>query len=251
MAKLTGKIALITGGTTGIGRATAELFHAEGATVIVTGANDATITHARTLFGNKVEVIKSDAASITDIVALVDHIKERYGHLDILFVNAGVASFAPLNAVDEALFDRQFNINVRGAFFLMQKASAIMTDGGTIIITSSIAGVSATAMASVYSATKAAVRAFGRSLAGELAPRNIRVNTISPGPIDTPIFGKFNLPQEAIDGFAKSITQAVPLKRFGQPSEIAKVALFFASDDSSYVTGTELFVDGGIVEAHS
>jgi NAD(P)-dependent dehydrogenase (short-subunit alcohol dehydrogenase family) len=246
MAKLDGRIALITGGTSGIGHATAKLFEREGAHVIVTGRNPATVAEARESLGAGIEVIQSDGSDVTAIRALFEGIKARHGRLDIAFVNAGIAHFAPIAAVDEAFFDRQFSLNVRGAFFTMQQAVAIMPDGGSIILTASVAGVKGMENASVYSATKAALRSFGRTFAGELAPRRIRVNTVSPGPIETPIFGKMGLPPEVAEGVGQAMQAMVPLKRFGTAAEVASAVLFLASDDGAFVTGVDLLVDGGI-----
>lgn len=200
MTKLNGKIALITGGTTGIGAATAKLFQAEGATVVVTGANPTTAETARAELPG-VEVMVSDQADTAAGRALVDHVRARHGRIDILFVNAGIARFSPLEGVDEAFFDAQFNINVRGLYFMVKHAAPAMPDGGAIILMASTAASQGSANMSVYAATKAAVRSFGRTIAGELASRNIRVNTVSPGPIETPIFGKSGLNQQQIDGF--------------------------------------------------
>lgn len=247
MSKLNGKIALITGGTSGIGAATAKRFQAEGATVMVTGSNPATLETARqTLHG--IEVIASDAGDTTATKSLIDGIQAKHGKIDVLFVNAGIARFAPLSAVDEAFFDAQFDINVRGAYFVIKHAAPIMSEGGSIILTSSTAGVSGGDAMSVYAASKAAVRSFGRTFAAEFAPRRIRVNTISPGPIETPIFGKVGLTAEQLAGFAEGMIARIPLKRIGQAEEVAAAALFFASDESSFTTGAELFVDGGMVE---
>ena len=247
MGKLDGKIALITGGTTGIGAATAKRFQAEGATVIVTGSNPATLQAARQELAG-IEIIGSDAADPAAAKALVDTVVAKHGRIDVLFVNAGIAKFAPSEMVDEALFDLQFNINVRGAFFVIKHAALAVPDGGSIILTASVAGVLGSPGATVYGATKAALRSFGRTFAGELAPRRIRVNTISPGPIETPIFGKVGMTAQQQAEFVKGAAAGNPMKRFGQPEEIASVALFFASDDSSYVTGAELFVDGGMTQ---
>ena len=220
MAKLDGKIALTTGGTTGIGAATAKLFQAEGATVIVTGSSAKTVQTARTDLPG-IEVVVSDQADTAASKALVDQVKAKHGRIDILFVNAGIGAFSPLESVDEASFDRQFNINVRGAFFIIKHAAPVIPDGGAIVLTASTAASSGLAGASVYSATKAALRSFGRTLAAELAPRNIRVNTVSPGPIETPIFGKTGLTQEQIQGFKDHITSQVALKRIGTSEEVA------------------------------
>lgn len=209
MPKLSGKVALITGGTTGIGAATAVLFQAEGATVIVTGQSSKSAEAARAAMPS-VEVIVSDQGDPAAARSLVDQIKEKHGRIDVLFVNAGIGHFAPLEAVDEAFFDRQFNINVRGLYFVTKHAAPAIPDGGAIIFTGSTAGSSGGANMSVYSATKAAVRSLSRTLAAELAPRKIRVNTLSPGPVETPIFGKTGLNQEQIDGFIAGMRERVP-----------------------------------------
>ncbi len=247
MSKLDGKVALISGGTTGIGAATAKLFQAEGATVIATGSNPDTLEAARTALPG-IEVVASDAGDVAAIRTLVDAIASRHRRIDVLFVNAGIFRVAPASEVDEATFDLLFNINVRGAFFLLKHAMPVLSDGGSVILTSSVAGVSGQGGMSVYSATKAALRSFGRTFASELAPRRIRVNTISPGPIETAIVGKAGLPAEQLDGLMEQILAAVPLGRVGQSEEVAKAALFLASDDSSFTTGAELFVDGGIAD---
>ena len=247
MAKLANKVALITGGTTGIGAATARRFQAEGATVVVTGSNHTTLDIARREMGG-IDVVQSNAGDTAATKALVDEVVSRHGRIDVLFVNAGVARFAPSSAVDEDFFDAQFDINVRGAFFVMKHAAPVMTDGGSIIITASVAGSSAGEGYAVYAATKAAVRSFGRTFAFELAPRRIRVNTISPGPIETPIFGKVGIPTDQLAGMMEGMTTQIPLKRIGRADEVAAAALFFASDDSSFTTGAELFVDGGMME---
>ncbi len=247
MAKLDGKIALITGGTSGIGAATARRFQSEGAKVIVTGSNPKTLEAARHELSG-IDVISSDAGDAAATKVLIDQVQSRYGRIDVLFVNAGIAKFSPSADVDEAFFDAQFNINVRGAYFVIKHAAPVITDGGSIILTSSVSGVLGGGGQTVYGATKAAIRSFGRTFAAELAPRRIRVNTISPGPIETPIFGKTGLTAEQLAGFTESLMTTIPLKRVGQPQEIAAAALFFASDESSYTTGAELFVDGGMVD---
>lgn len=248
MGRLSGKIALITGGTTGIGLATAKLFVAEGATVIVTGRNQETLHQAKKILGPAVDVIAADAADLEQITNLFAQVKERHPCIDALFVNAGVAKFAPAEQVTPEFFDYQFNINVRGVFFTVKEAIPLLSDGGAILLTSSIAGDGGMPTTSVYAATKAAVRSFGRTLAAELAPRRIRVNTVSPGPIATPIFDKLGLSSEQTAGFSSSMTENNPLKRFGQPEEVAQAALFLLSDASSYTTGSELLVDGGAGE---
>jgi len=242
--KLKNKIAVITGGTSGMGAATAKRFHAEGATVIVTGSNLTSVEAARKAMP-EVEAITSDAGNPAAAKALVDHVQAKHGRIDVLFVNAGIARVAPLTAVDETLFDLLFSVNVRGPYFLLKHAVPIVPDGGSIILTSSIGAVQGMPGLSVYSATKAAISSFGRSLATEMASRRIRVNTIMPGPINTPIGGKMGLTPEQMAGFAQMI-QKVPLGRAGESEEIAAAALYFASDESKFTTGTELRVDGGL-----
>lgn len=239
--KLDKKVVLIAGGTTGIGAATARLFQAEGATVIVTGSSAKTVQAAKpTLPG--VEVLVADQADTQASKGLVDQIKARYCRIDVLFVNAGVGKFATLDVADEAHFDYIFNINARGLYFMVKHAAPAIPDGGAILFTGSTAGSKGGPGMSVYSASKAAVRSLARTFAAELAPRNIRVNVISPGPIETAIFEP--MPQDVKAKFASMI----PMGRFGQPREIATAALFLASGDSSFITGTELFVDGGTAQ---
>jgi NAD(P)-dependent dehydrogenase (short-subunit alcohol dehydrogenase family) len=244
MSKLAGKIALITGGTSGMGAATAKLFQAEGATVIATGSSADSVATARSALPG-VEVTLSNAGDPTAAKQLVGQIKARHGRIDILFVNAGIARVAPIEAVDEALFDKLFSVNLRGPYFLLKYAVPVLSDGASIILTSSGGAVKGMPGLSVYSATKAALRSLGLTLAAELAPRAIRVNTITPGPIDTPIGGKMELSADQAAGFAQMI-EKLPLHRPGLPEEIAAAALYFASDDSKFTTGAELRVDGGM-----
>jgi NAD(P)-dependent dehydrogenase (short-subunit alcohol dehydrogenase family) len=241
---LKNKIALITGGTSGMGAATAKRFLAEGATVVVTGSSEASAEAARKEMPG-VEVLVSDAGDPHAAKALIDHVREKHRRIDVLFVNAGIARIVPVVAVDEALFDKIFSVNLRGPYFLVKHAIPVLSDGGSIILTSSIGAVKGMPGLSVYSASKAALHSLGLNLAAELAPRAIRVNTITPGPIDTPIHGKMELTDEQMAGMAH-MTERIPLRRKGQPEEIASAALYFASDESGFTTGTELRVDGGM-----
>jgi len=238
MGKLQGKVAVITGGTTGIGLATAKLFVREGAYVFITGRRQKELDEAVKAIGSNASGVQGDVAKLADLDRLYDAVRAR-GRVDIVFANAGVAEMAPLESVTEEHFDKLFNINVRGTLFTVQKALSLMNDGGSIILTGSIAGVKGTPAFGVYGATKAAIRLLVRTWTAELKDRHIRSNVISPGPIDTPIVGE--LPPDAVAG----IVSSVPMGRMGEPDEVAKAALFLASDDSSFITGIELFVDGG------
>lgn len=246
--RLEGKIALITGGTSGIGFATAQLFQQEGAQVIVTGRNPESIADAQQTLGPRALAIASDASNLADTNALMKMVAERFGRLDVLFANAGIAQFAPAEQVDEHFFDRHFDLNVKGLFFTVKESLGLLSNGGAVLLNASVASRKGFAGASIYSATKAAVRSFGRTLAAELAPRRIRVVTISPGPIATPIISKLEMPKEAVDAIAAAWTAGVALKRMGRPDEIARLALFLASDEASFITGTEVFADGGLAE---
>ena len=246
MAKLDGKIALISGGASGIGAATARLFQSEGATVIVTGSSEASVKAARGELPG-VEAIVSNAADIAATKALVDQVAAKHGRIDVLFVNAGIAKFAPIDWIEEDFFDSQFDVNVKGAFFLMQHAIPVIPDGGAIILTASVAGASGGLGGStVYGATKAALRSFGRTFAKELLPRGIRVNTISPGPIVTPILDKGLTPEQKVS-FVEGAKSRIPLGRTGTSEEVAAAALYLAAD-ATYTTGAELFIDGGLID---
>ena len=247
MAKLDGKIALISGGTSGIGAATAKLYQSEGATVIVTGSSQASADAARAALPG-IEVIVSDAGDVAATKALADQVIARHGRIDVLFVNAGIAKFAPIETVDEAHFDSQFDVNVKGAYFLIKHAVPAIPDGGAIILTASVAGAGGgLGGGSVYGATKAALRSMGRTLAREFAGRNIRVNTISPGPIDTPILDKNGFTPAQKTAFLEGAKARIPLARPGAAEEVAAAALYLAAD-ATYTTGAELFVDGGLID---
>ena len=246
--KLEGKIAVITGGNSGIGLATAKLFQIEGATVVITGRRQEAIDSAiKDIGGNSIGFV-SDAGNMNDIQALYDNIHKKVGKIDVLFLNAGVATFGPFMSMDEATFDHMNNVNFKGLFFNVQKAVPYLNEGASIVFNSSIADQKGFPATNIYAATKAAVRSLARTLAGELFEHKIRVNSIAPGPIDTPIFDKLGFPEgasgEIKDGFAKEN----PMKRMGTPEEIAKAALFLASDDSSYIMGIDLTVDGGMTQ---
>jgi NAD(P)-dependent dehydrogenase (short-subunit alcohol dehydrogenase family) len=246
MSQLKGKIALVTGGTTGIGLATALQFHAEGAKVIITGQNPITIEAARQQLPDDVVVLRADARSIADSEHVAAEIERRFGGLDIAFLNAGVARFNGLEAVDEAFYDDILDINVKGVFFTLQKLSKILRPGASVLVTTSVVGHRGNAGGAIYAASKGALAAMVRALAVELAPRGIRINSISPGPIDTPIYTKLGMSKEAVSEFSSGLQQKVPLGRFGLAAEVAKVATFLASPGSSFMTGAEVPVDGGV-----
>jgi NAD(P)-dependent dehydrogenase (short-subunit alcohol dehydrogenase family) len=245
MNKLEGKIALITGGNSGIGLATAKRFVNEGAYVFITGRRDAELTAAVKEIGSNVTGVQGDVSNLGDLDRLFTQIKRDKGKLDIVFANAGGANFARLGRITEEHYDALFNGNVRGLLFTVQKALPLLPDGASIILNASIVASKATTPEwSVYSATKAAVRSFARTWTTDLKDRCIRVNAVSPGYTDTPPWHSI----EAAEEHMKIISSSVPLGRFGTPDEIAKAVVFLASDDSSYITGTELFVDGGFAQ---
>ena len=239
MGKLQGKVAVITGGSTGIGMAAAKLFVGEGAYVFITGRRQKELDEAVKAIGSNVSGVQGDVAELADLDRLYDTVGRVKGRIDIVFANAGVAEFAPLGSITEEHFDKLFNINVRGTLFTVQKALPLLNDGGSIILNGSVASVKGTAAFGVYGATKAAVRNFVRAWTVELKDRRIRSNVLSPGPTETPAVG-----QQPADAIAR-IVSTIPMGRMGEADEIAKAALFLASDDSSFVTGIELFVDGG------
>ena len=243
--KLEGKIALVTGGSSGIGLATAQEFVKEGEYVYITGRRQSELDKAVKTIGKQVTAVRADVASLTDLDRLFAQIKQEKGRLDVVFANAGGGSFAPLGTITEELYDQTFNTNVKGVLFTVQKALPLIPDGGSIILNASIVSIKGVQAFSVYSATKAAVRSFARSWTTDLKDRKIRVNVVSPGPIDTPIIDGLAESEEQRKGIRAQLTSIVPLGRMGRPDEIGKAAVFLASDDASFVAGVELFVDGG------
>jgi NAD(P)-dependent dehydrogenase (short-subunit alcohol dehydrogenase family) len=241
-----GKTALVTGGTTGIGRVTAERLHAAGARVAITGNNPDTLRAARQELPEDVAVLKADARSIADSEALAAELRRRFGTLDVLFLNAGVAQLAPFDLVTEATYAEHMDVNVKGVVFTLQKLLPLLREGASVIVNTSVADARGTAGLSMYSASKGAVAALVRCLAVELAPRKIRVNAVSPATILTPIQAKFGLPPEVAQAAAEKYVARIPLARFGAADEVASVVLFLASDAASYLTGVELPVDGGL-----
>ena len=244
--RLEGKVAVVTGGNSGIGLATAKRLQEEGARVAIAGRNKKTLDEAVKTISNGVLAVQADVSKLSEVDKLYSEVSKKLGGIDVLFVNAGVAKFAPLAETPESLFDEQFDTNIKGAYFTVQKAIPFLKDGASIILNTSVADRKGTTGASAYAATKAALRSLARTAAAELVGRGIRVNSVAPGPIVTPIFGRTGLPKEAMDEFAKDIVGKVPMKRFGQPEEVAGVVAFLASQDASYITGEEINVDGGM-----
>jgi NAD(P)-dependent dehydrogenase (short-subunit alcohol dehydrogenase family) len=241
--KLEGKVAVITGGSTGIGLATAKRFAEEGAYVFITGRRQAELDAAAKEIGPKAVAVKADASNMADLAHLFDTVKAARGKIDILFANAGVYDFTPFGKITEESYDKMFDINVKGVLFTVQQAVPLISDGGSIILTGSVSGSKGFESFTVYNATKAAIRSFARTWTSDLKARGIRVNVVSPGPIQTPGFDVF-----ANDDVKQYLKSMVPLGRIATADEVAKAVLFLASDDSSYVAGVELFVDGGLAQ---
>ena len=246
MNRLKDKRALITGGTSGIGLETARHFLAEGARVAITGTNPATLEGARKELGSDALIVASDASDVAAQKTLAETIRGAFGGLDVLFVNAGVAALRPVDQWDEAAFDRSFAINVKGPFFLVQALLPVFANPSTIVLNASVNAHIGMPNTSVYGATKAALLSLARTLSGELISRGIRVNAVSPGPISTPLYGKLGLSEADLKAASASIQNQVPAGRFGSPSEIAHAVVFLASDESAFVVGSEIQIDGGM-----
>jgi len=245
MGRYEGKTAVITGGTTGIGFSTAKLLISEGAKVVITGRTAATVASAERELGTSARAISADTSKLADLERVVDLARLHLGRVDFVFVNAGIAKFAPLDAVDERLWDEQHDINVRGAFFAVQRLVPLVPEGGAIVLDASIVALKGFPGTTAYAASKAALRSLGRTLAAELLPRGVRVNVVSPGPVATPILDKSNVPAEARPGLLEQFRQAVPMQRLGLPEEVARAAVFLAFE-ATFTTGADFPVDGGI-----
>ena len=246
MSKFKGKVAVVTGGNSGIGLATAQRLHQEGARVVISGRDARTLDAAVAAIGAGTFAVQTDVSKPKDIERLYSVVASKLGKIDVLFANAGIARFAPYTESDEGLFDEQFAINVKGVYLTIQKAIPHLNDGASVILNTSVVASKGPENMGIYAATKAAVRSFARTAATELLGRNIRVNAVAPGPIATPIFGRSGLTEEQIEGFKAGISDRVPMRRIGRPEEIANAVAFLASDDASYITGVELNVDGGM-----
>jgi NAD(P)-dependent dehydrogenase (short-subunit alcohol dehydrogenase family) len=244
MNDLTGKIAVVTGGNSGIGYATAQYFKEAGANVVITGRSADRVTKAAADLG--VKGIVADVTDLSAIDSLVAQVKNEFGKIDVLFVNAGVFNPAPVGQISEEMFDMQMGINFKGAVFTTEKFLPIINNGGSIINLSSINAYTGMPNTAIYAASKAALNAYTRTASTELAPRKIRVNSVNPGPTYTPIFGKTGMAEDQLNEFAGAMQNRIPLKRFGQPEDIAKLVTFLASDDASFITGGEYNIDGGI-----
>jgi len=244
MSTLQGKTAVVTGGNSGIGYASAKKLKDQGANVIITGRSQERVSKAADELG--VTGIVADVTSLDAIDNLVHQVKDSHGSVDVLFVNAGIFTPAPVGHITEDVYDTQFNINFKGAVFTVEKFLPILNDGASVINLSSINAYTGMPNTAIYAATKAALNSYTRTAATELAPRKIRVNAVNPGPVQTPIFGKTGMPEEQLNGFAAAMQERIPLKRFGQPEDIANVVAFLASDEASFITGSEYNVDGGM-----
>ena len=249
MTRFKNKVVIVTGATSGMGLDTAKLLLDEGAKVVITGRSEEKLEAARnTLASEHLLALKADAASLSDNQRVVEQTVAHFGKIDALFLNAGIFEALPIGMLDEGSFDRIFDINVKGPLFLVNAAVEQLNDGASILFNTSVSNTKGMPGVSIYGSSKAALRSIVRTLSAELAERNIRVNAVSPGPIETPIWQKTNLTDEQIEGFASGVSQQVPLGRFGKPEEVAKTAVFLLSDEASYITGSELAVDGGMAQ---
>jgi NAD(P)-dependent dehydrogenase (short-subunit alcohol dehydrogenase family) len=248
MSKHEGKIAVITGGNSGIGLATAQRLANEGAHVFITGRRQSELDAAVKLIGKNVTAVQGDVANLADLDRLYTTVKQQKGRIDILFANAGLGEFAPLGSITEAHYDKTFDVNVKGVLFTVQKALPLLVDGGSVILNASIVSIKGMAAFSVYSATKAALRSFARSWTVDLKDRKIRVNVVSPGPIETPAIDRLGQIVGDTAQLKAGLISGVPMGRMGTSDEIAKAVSFLASDDASFITGIELFVDGGMAQ---
>ncbi len=248
MSKLKGKVAIVTGATSGMGLETAKLYLAEGAKVVITGRSQEKLDAAARELSGDFLAIQANAASLADSKALIDETVAKFGLIDILFLNAGIFGAYPVSEFSEEYYDSIFNINTKGPLFTVKMAIPHLNEGASILFNTSVSNVLGLPGTSAYAASKAALRSIVRTLAAELGPQGIRVNAISPGPIETPIWTKTNLTEQEIDGFANGVSQQVPLGRFGKSVEVAQTALFLASESSSYINGAEIPVDGGMAQ---
>ncbi len=246
MGKLSNKVALITGGNSGIGLATAKLFKEQGATVVITARSKESFEKAQKELGSLFDIVQTDVSQLSELDRLYTHIKAKHGKLDVLFANAGIAGFRPTSDVDGGYFDDQFNTNVKGLYFTVAKALPLLNDGSSVILNASVVSGKGLPGSSVYSATKAAVRSFARTWTAEIPSSKARFNVLSPGPIETPIMGKMGMSAEQKDAFTNQIATTIPARRLGKPEEMATVALFLASSDSSYLHGADILADGGL-----
>jgi NAD(P)-dependent dehydrogenase (short-subunit alcohol dehydrogenase family) len=246
MGKLAGKVALITGGTSGIGLATATLFKQEGARIIVTGRDEKALAQAELTLGEGTVAIRSDAGKLADVAQLIDAVKDRFGGLDVLVLNAGLAPFRPFDTIDEAFFDHVVGVDFKGPFFTIQKALPLLKPGASVVLITTIVAKIGFPQGTIYGAAKAALGSLARSLSAEFVGRGIRFNSISPGPVHTPIFARMGVPPEMLEGILEQMKTTIPMRRLGEASELAKAILFLASSDSSFILGEEIAVDGGV-----